>query len=189
MSELGEYFVPTAAYTKQEFARWEELEQLSSLLLATRTRELRLPEIPFQPTDDDVMVYRLQAKEQKTEGGIVIPDHTLDVDEGRTIAHQKVINLGLLLKAGCTARDWMRSHGVLIGDIVKWGKYSGEETPVHWFTGGTVRSMEDVLLLNVRDIRGSFDLDTRLWGPEQLMKIVFVADDAGRGMHLVKPVT
>lgn len=185
--DRGEYFVPTAAYSKEEFHRWEELEANMSLLLSSRRKELKLPEIPFQPTDDDVMVYRMQPKEQTTAGGIVIPDHTLDVDDGRTVAHQKVINLGLLLKAGCSARDWMRSHGVFVGDIVKWGKYTGEEEHAHWFTGGSVRSMEDILLINVRDIRGSFDLDQRLWGAERTMRIVFVADPDGRGMHIVKP--
>lgn len=186
--------IPLSAFTPAELEAWGALEDRWAELLAHRRQELRIPEIEYQPTDDDVMVFRTQAKEQQTEGGIVIPTFVMekDVDERtghtRTQATEKVVNIGLLLEAGCAARDWMRSHGVLVGDFVKWGRFSGQEENAHWFSGGKVNSLADVLLLNVRDLRGSFDLDARLRRAPAVMRRVFVADVDGKGLHVIKPV-
>lgn len=186
--------VPLAAFSEVELQAWADLEERWLRLLEERKKELRIPTIAYQPTDDDVMVFRMAAKEQKTEGGLFIPDHVYEKEMNErtgqvtTRSVDKVLNIGLLLEAGCSARDWMRSHGVLIGDIVKWGRYSGEEENVHWFSGGAIQSLADVLLINVRDIKGSFDLDVRLNGVS-LMRRVFVADGEGRGMHIIKPFT
>lgn len=186
--------IPLVAFTPAEIEAWGALEDQWAELLGHRKAELRIPEIEYQPTDDDVMVFRTQAREQTTEGGLVIPTFIMekDVDERtgwtRTQATEKVVNIGLLLEAGCAARDWMRSHGVLVGDFVKWGRFSGQEENAHWFSGGKVNSLADVLLLNVRDIRGSFDLDSRLKGPTPVMRRVFVADCDGKGLHVIKPI-
>lgn len=186
-----DYSVPTAAFTPAEFRAWEALEERQAGILQGRQEHYRIDRVPFQPTGDDTMVFRLRPKEQQTESGIIMPDHSLHVDTDergqRTVTKSApTISMGILLNAGCGARDWLRAHGVLVGDIIRWGKFSGEEESVHWFSGGTVRALTDVLLLNVRDVRGSFDLDNRL--VEGMAKIVYVADPAGNGMHIVKPI-
>ena len=194
---MTDYRIPLVAFTSAEHEAWKALEHAASLLLQVRKAELRIPDIGYQPTDDDLMVFRLSAKEQTSEGGIVLPTWMMAKDinertgETRQIAEEKVLNIGLVLEAGCSARDWMRSHGVLVGDIVKWGRFSGQEENAHWFSAGKVQSLADVLLLNVRDIRGSFDLDVRLRGgdPEApTMRRVFVAAPDGAGLHLIKPI-
>lgn len=190
---MTDYFVPLAAFSPAELKAWSELEHRWAELLENRKFELKIPHIAYQPTDDDVMVFRMAAKEQTTGGGLVIPDHVYEkeIDErtgqARIRAVERVLNIGLLLEAGCSARDWMRSHGVLVGDIVKWGRFSGEEENAHWFSGGAVASLADVLLINARDIRGSFDLDLRL-REAGAMRRVFVSDGEGKGMHVIKPI-
>ncbi len=194
---MTDYHVPLMAFTPAEFGAWRALEEDALTLLALRRAELRIPDIAYQPTDDGLMVFRTRLKEQATEGGLIIPEFvmTKDIDERtgyqRTQAEEKVVNIGLLLEAGCTARDWMRSHGILVGDFVKWGRFSGQEENAHWFSGGKVNSLADVLLLNLRDILGSFDLDVRLkgGGPEApTMRRVFVASPEGAGLHVIKPI-
>lgn len=188
----ADYSVPAAAFSPAENAAWSDLEARWQVVLENRMREWKLEHIPFGVTDDDIMVFRLEQREQTTESGLVLPDHIMAVDrndgtrEREARAVSRTICVGLLLDAGCAARDWMRGHGVLIGDLIKWGKYAGEEESLHWFSGGQVRSLKDVLLMNVRDIRGSFDLDMRL--QERLMRVVYVSDSAGNGMHIVKPI-
>lgn len=191
---MTEHHIPLAAFSPAEFEAWRELERAAQLLLVNRMRELSIPEIGYQPTDDDLMVFRLSAREQATEGGIFIPSfvYSKDRDERtgqeRTVAEAKVMNLGVLLEAGCTARDFLRSHGYLVGDIVKWGRFSGQEENAHWFSAGKVCSLADVLLLNVRDLRGSFDLDGRLKGERPTMRRVFAVGTEGNGLHVIKPI-
>jgi co-chaperonin GroES (HSP10) len=151
-------------------------------------RALNIERVPFAPTGDDLMVFRLEPTEQKTDGGLVIPNQVMHNDAEKRASpsfEKRTISVGYVLAAGCGARDWMRSHGVLVGDMIRWGKFSGEERAFTGFSGGRVRNLTDVLLLNVRDVRGSFDLDVRL--AEGMMRIVFVSDPAGNGMHIVKP--
>lgn len=187
---MTDYFVPVAAFNGAEFQAWDALEARQLSILKSRMEILGIERVPYQPTGDDLMVYRLEAKEQKTGGGIILPDrvmHAADAERGERSPslEKRTISVGYVLNAGCGARDWMRSHGVMVGDMVRWGKFSGEEEPAHWFSGGTVRSLADILLLNVRDLRGSFDLDVRL--AEGMMRIAFVADPAGNGLHIMKP--
>ncbi len=178
-------------FSPKELEAWAQLEERWQGVLENRMRELRVDRVPFAPCDDDLVIYRMQPREQKTESGIVLPQVTMTVDRDErtgqrtTRADERVIHMGLLMAAGCQARDWMRSHGVLVGDIVKWGKWAGEEENLHWFSGGQITSLQDVLLMNVRDLRGSFDLDMRL--QEGLMRIVYVSSPDWSG-HIVKPV-
>lgn len=191
---MTEYHLPLAAFTPEEIDAWQSLETEWLALLQRRKAEMGIPAIGYQPTDDDLMVFRFSAREQKTEGGLILPSFVMTKDQDqytgqtRTIAEDKVLNIGLLLEAGLSARDFLRSHGYLIGDIVKWGRFSGQEENAHWFSGGKVASLEDVLLLNVRDLRGSFDLDLRLNGEPPRVRRVFVADGEGRGLHVIKPI-
>ncbi len=197
MSDLREdeqnEFVPLAAYTEDEFEAWGEIEAEAGKALKHRSKGMDIPNVKFQPRGNDIVVFRFKAKEQTTKAGVIMPSETMyKSEEGIHRFEDQIVNVGLLIKAGLRARDVLRSEGMFIGDIVKWGKFSGEEESVHWFTGGddgAIGGNKDILLISAKDLRGSFDLDRRLWGEEPTLKIVFVADSEGRGMHIMKPIT
>lgn len=184
--------LPLAAFSTAELLAWEKLDTSAAGRLEARLKEHKIPSIEYQPSDDEVVVYRLPAQEQKTEGGLVLPEFGIDsdpTDGGRRIAQDRIVNVGLLINAGLSARDWLRSHGLLFGDRVKFGKYAGEEESLRWFLGGASSvAMTDVLAINVMDLRGSFDLWDRLYGPKPSMRMVFVSDGAGTGLHVIKPI-
>jgi co-chaperonin GroES (HSP10) len=61
----------------------------------------------------------VQKVEEKTAGGIVIPDSSLKTDQG-------AVSEGILVKKGITAFDYLPEHSVpQIGDKVYFVKYSG----------------------------------------------------------------
>lgn len=194
---MSDETIPTAVFTAEERSAWGELESKMLAVLEHRRRGYELPELDYTPADDGLLVWRLPAAEQKTEAGLVLPDHGIDNETDdmnpfrqRQVANQRVVSLGLILDAGCRARDWMRAHGIFVGDIVKFSKYAGEETSLHWLAlGGRpvgARDLKDFLQINHSDIQGSFDLAARVKAGD--MRLVYVSDDSGNGLHIYKPV-
>jgi chaperonin GroES len=77
--------------------------------------------IDLQPLDDRIVIRRLEA-EQKTAGGIVLPDTAKEKPQrGEVLA----VGPGKLLDDGKRA-----TLEVKVGDIVLFGKYSGTEVKV-----------------------------------------------------------
>ena len=75
----------------------------------------------LQPLDDRVVVKRLEA-EEKTSGGIILPDNAKEKPQrGEVVA----VGPGKLLDSGNRA-----TPDVAAGDMVLFGKYSGTEVKV-----------------------------------------------------------
>jgi chaperonin GroES len=90
--------------------------------------------ISLQPLDDRVVVQRLEA-EEKTAGGIVLPDTAKEKPQ-----KGKVIAVG----PGKLSDDGKRiPPEVKVGDVVLFGKYAGNEVKVQG---------EDCLILRESDI-------------------------------------
>ncbi|MCX7803846.1 MAG: co-chaperone GroES [Planctomycetota bacterium] len=91
-------------------------------------------ELSLQPLDDRVVVQRMDA-EEKTAGGIVLPDTAKEKPQ-----KGKVIAVG----PGKLSDDGKRTPPeVKVGDIVLFGKYSGTEVKVQG---------EECLILRESDI-------------------------------------
>ncbi len=87
-----------------------------------------------QPLGDRILVKALEA-EEKTKGGIVLPDTAKEKpQEGKVIA----VGKGKLLEDGT-----IKSLEVKIGDVILFGKYSGTEIN---------HNDEDFLILKEDDI-------------------------------------
>ena len=77
--------------------------------------------IKVEPLDDRVMILPLEA-EEKTEGGIVLPDTEKEKPQkGKVVA----VGTGKLLDDGSRAKMSLK-----VGDIVLFGKYSGTEVKI-----------------------------------------------------------
>ena len=75
----------------------------------------------IRPLQDRIVVKRLEG-ESKTKGGIIIPDSAKEKPiEGRVVA----VGNGKILKDGKA-----RPIDVKVGDVVLFGKYSGNEVKV-----------------------------------------------------------
>lgn len=99
--------------------------------MATATKAKK---IELQPLDDRIVIKRLDA-EEKTAGGILLPDNAKEKPQrGEIVA----TGPGKLLDSGKRAE-----LEVKIGDHVLFGKYSGTEVKV----GG-----EDVLIMREADL-------------------------------------
>jgi len=90
--------------------------------------------ITLRPMDDRVVVQRLEA-EEKTAGGIILPDNAKEKPQrGEVIA----VGEGKLLDSGNRATPDVKK-----GDLVLFGKYSGTEVTVDG---------EDFLIMRESDI-------------------------------------
>ncbi|MDR1536141.1 MAG: co-chaperone GroES [Planctomycetota bacterium] len=88
----------------------------------------------LHPLDDRVVVRRLEA-EEKTAGGIILPDNAKEKPQrGEVIA----VGPGKLLDSGTRA-----TPGIEAGDTVLFGKYSGTEVKVDG---------EELLIMRENDI-------------------------------------
>jgi chaperonin GroES len=75
----------------------------------------------IRPLHDRIVIKRLES-EQKTKGGIIIPDTAKEKPiEGRVVA----VGNGKLLKDGK-----LRPLEVKVGDVVLFGKYTGTEVKI-----------------------------------------------------------
>ncbi len=95
----------------------------------------------FRPLHDRILVRRIGA-EEKTAGGIIIPDTTKEKpQEGEVVA------------AGSGARDesgQLRPLEVKVGDCVLFGKWSGTEIKLNG---------EDVLIMKESEVMGVMEVD------------------------------
>lgn len=77
--------------------------------------------IKLRPLDDRVVVKRLEA-EEKTAGGIILPDNAKEKPQrGEVVA----VGPGKLLDSGTRA-----TPDIAVGDTIIFGKYSGTEVKV-----------------------------------------------------------
>ncbi|MGD0091774.1 MAG: co-chaperone GroES [Planctomycetota bacterium] len=99
--------------------------------MATNAKKLK---VDLQPLDDRIVVKRLEA-EEKTAGGIVLPDTAKEKPQkGEVLA----AGPGKLLEDGKRA-----AMEVKVGDMVLFGKYSGSEVKV---------SGEECLIIRESDV-------------------------------------
>ena len=92
----------------------------------------------LRPLDDRIIVKRVEA-EEKTAGGIILPDNAKEKPQkGEVIA----VGLGKLLDSGARA-----TPDVKAGDLVLFGKYSGSEVKVEG---------EEYLIMRESDILAKF---------------------------------
>lgn len=190
-----------APFTPEEITAIEELKRKAAVRLRERREYFRVPEIEFMPSAGDVILFRLPAPERKTDGGIFLPDHEINniasMDEqsmragvDKYVANQNVVNNGLVLCAGPEADDWLLSEGIFYGDIVKFGKYAGQEQRGDMYTlsnAVSLEDMKDILNTHYRDIRGSFDLWHRVM-TEPVLEKRLVVDQSGNWSHVYKPI-
>jgi len=95
----------------------------------------------FRPLHDRILVRRIEA-EEKTTGGIIIPDTAKEKpQEGEVVA------------AGPGARDdngQLRPLDVKVGDRILFGKWSGTEIKLNG---------EDLLIMQESDVMGVIEVD------------------------------
>lgn len=94
--------------------------------------------VALRPMDDRVVVKRLEA-EEKTSGGIILPDAAKEKPQRGTVV---AVGAGKLLDSGVRA-----TPDVKVGDVVLFGKYSGTEVKVEG---------EEFLIMRESDILAKF---------------------------------
>lgn len=161
-------YVPTAARA------WAKIETEAKTRLAARLKEHGVEAMPYMPMADNILVLRLPPPpvETKTGGGLYIPETSQTEPEPNSE--------GVLVQAGCAARDVLRAHGILLGDLVQIGRFAGWERAI-----GEDKKGKRILQMKERDVLGSFDLHERLWGKTPSMRIVF---DLDTEEHRVVPI-
>jgi co-chaperonin GroES (HSP10) len=154
---------------------WGKLFAESRARLVARLKDHGVATMPYMPMADNILVLRLPPPpiETKTGGGIFIPETSQVEPEPNSE--------GVLVQAGCLARDVLRSHGILLGDHVQIGRFAGWERALDEDKKG-----KRILQMKERDVLGSFDLHDRLWGPKPTMRIVF---DHDTEEHRIVPIT
>lgn len=166
-----------------EESAWAALEEAAIQRRNERMKEMGIDRKPYRCTFNKIIVCRIPPPppKDKTESGLYIPD---SAQSDSNITH---INRGLLIEAGLSALDDLRSHGILRGDIVTFGTFEGDDKEYALDAEG--RSTRKLLTLNAGGLWGSEDLEERLDGPSPSMRIVWTRsslDDAGT--HLILPV-
>lgn len=147
------------------------MEKTDEVRLASRIKEYGIPEVPFDPKFDRVILFRLgQEKlhgEQTTASGLVIPDK----------AQKEVDPRAVVVRAGLQAHDYFYDHDIRIGDIVWPSRFSGWEPEVLSRAPGMVAGKQMLFVL-AQDIAGSID---SLW--RQAHGEVVMERDAVTGLH------
>jgi co-chaperonin GroES (HSP10) len=153
---------------------WATLELQARGRLVARLKEHGVATMPYMPISDNILVLRLPAPpvETKSDGGIYIPETSRTEPEP--------LSEGVLVQAGAQARDILRSHGVMLGDLVQIGRFAGWERAI-----GEDKKGKRILQMKERDVLGSFDLHERLWGKTPSMRIVF---DYDTEEHRILPI-
>ena len=123
-------------------------------LLAQRRKQYGIPAIQAHPLWDNVVLWRIPAKEEEeTAGGIIIPQ----------IAQGEVTHKGVLLAAGLKALDELYAYGIEIGDIVWFGRYAGDDRTIEERQAGQVsKKLASVLTLKSSELTHDEDLADRL---------------------------
>lgn len=182
-------------YTDEELEAYDQLEVEARQRYFERASRHKIPEIALEPTGGEVLVCRIEAEERKTASGIVVPRFVgvSDRDEGglgkNVSMEQVILNIGVLMRGGLEAMDWMRTNGYFVGDYVVFARYAGEENKTHFMDPDSPEApaADNVLRLHVRNLGGSIDLGKRLRGPNPVMKHVFLPN-VGKGEYFIKPI-
>lgn len=85
-----------------------------------RLKKYGVPEYPFQPLYDRIIMFQIDTVERETvvEGGrIITPDESKHRD-------RRMAPRGVLLAAGLGARDHLEAHDVMIGDICWFARHA-----------------------------------------------------------------
>lgn len=156
---------------------WNRIAAEANARLEARIAEHGIKVTPYMPMGDNILVLRLPAppKETQTKGGLFIPETSQEEPEP--------LSEGILIQAGCSARDILRDHGIMLGDLVQIGRFAGWEKEFKADASG--KGGKRILQMNVRDVLGSVDLHTRLWGPDRTMCIVM---DDETDEHRIVPI-
>lgn len=127
---------------------------------AERRRELGVPALPYQPIFDRVLVYRISDEKYGGSGGVIIKPETARGAEQR----------GMLVAAGPKALDSLITNGVLLGDIVWFGQFSGmfEQNSLERTAGQAAKGF---VVERVESINGSDDLITRIRQDEVALEL------------------
>ncbi len=122
-------------------------------LLKQRIKEFDIPAAAMSryPLWDKVIVWQLDLKEEKTSGGLYIPE----------VAKERVSHRGVLLSAGLAALDRLYSYGVEPGHIVFFGRYAGQDEMVARRQAGTADDIR-ICVLSAAELNESEDLATAL---------------------------
>jgi len=115
--------------------------------LESRMKEYDIPEVPYQPIHDNVIIYRIPPKEV-TAGGLFLPD-----------AHVPHDPIGVLLAWSGRARDVLESQGLELGELVWFAAFAGDEREVYRVGGQDGKQM---LFVEYHYIQGSVDLKNAL---------------------------
>lgn len=102
----------------------------------------QIPQVPYLPVGEVVLVYRLPS-EEKTAGGLYIPEE-----------HRNPVSAGILIAAGLAARDVMADALIETGDIVYFARLAGDEKT---FQREAAQKAVKLLQLKMREILGSED--------------------------------
>ncbi len=118
-------------------------------LLKQRIKEFEIPDAAMNryPLWDKVIVWRIDTRQEKTAGGLYVPDQAQDA-----ISHR-----GVLLRAGLAALDRLYSYGVEMGHIVHFGRYSGQDETVVKRAAGTADDLR-IVVLSCAEVTSSEDL-------------------------------
>lgn len=156
---------------------WWLLDQLARTRLAARLAEHGVTVAPYMPMGNNVLVLRLPspATATKTAGGLFIPETAQEEPEP--------LSEGILVQAGCAARDVLRAHGILLGDHVQIGRFAGWEKEFR--LDAVAKNSKKILQMKEHDVLGSFDLHDRLWGDKPTMAIVW---DTDTEEHRIVPI-
>jgi co-chaperonin GroES (HSP10) len=144
-------------------AIYNVFEDIDELVIAVNSRTLARLDMKFRPLHDRVVVRRVES-EEKTAGGIIIPDTAKEKpQEGEIVA------------VGPGARDdagKLIALDVKAGDRVLFGKWSGTEVKIDG---------EDLLIMKESDIMGVLELSRHLAPLTLIVNNLTSSNDQGEG--------
>ena len=147
--------------------------------LDKRRREFAIPDGAFrlQAVFDRCLVWQISDFEgnHATEGGLlVMPDTVADRELRETPR-------GILVSAGLTALDQLRSHGIELGDIVTMIRIA----PYHIRCACIAHKWQYLVVLSAGDIIGSEDLAARVRAKETRLQVVEYADPTTKAVAII----
>jgi len=160
-----------------EQAAWERICAKGRERLKARLAEHKVSVVPLPPSFDNILVLRLPLKEKVTAGGIIL-NATSKHGEWQAEPESE----GILVGAGLQALDYLRAHGIVVGDHVEIGRFAGWEREAKLIADG--KNTARVLYMKSADILRSFDFGERLAANE-----LAIDYNAETGEHFVRIVT
>lgn len=111
-------------------------------VLEKRRKEYDIPELPYLPVGNNVLVYRLPS-ETVSKGGIIYAE-----------VAQEPKPCGVLVGIGLAALDKLSDHLVELGDVVWFGRFAGWEKEIARDPEGKSKS---IIQMKAEDVLGSID--------------------------------